>query len=638
MSSRTARHAWRRAAIVVGVLASVLATGATGLPGAGQDLAPAAMAAQLEAPKTAAAGGLAKAPGERGEKPVPDAPTVTSAEYPADGAWHPGVGDYGSFSLHSPGTDVASYRYEITGQARKTVKPVEPGRPAVIRWKPESEGVYTLTAEAVDRAGKSRGTKAGHTFLVSKGRAPKASWSLADTAGSTHATGGNGGPSAAAGPGVAFGGKGPHGSVRSSVQLDGSPGAYLHAGKPIVDTAKSFSVAAWVMLPELPKSSMTVVSQDGSAQSGFSLGYDGASKRWSFLTPDSEIDSMTSWQVLGPQPVPGEWTHLVGVYDMYDGKAPGTMRMYVDGRLVTGDVQERSTTWSATGPLQIGRALVPAGYTAHLKGSVADVQVFDRVVTAGESTGLGGLRPRQLGYWTMDQKTGETVPEVRGGTGLSLHGGAAVYRLPDDACDPATDPACMPAAEPLWGDGHLALDGRNGYAGRGPGLLKPKASFTLTARARPASTSPAGDQTVISLAGTAGTAALVRYDAESGRWQLALTDKDANGATVTTSTAVGARPDTEGDGNHLALSYDALFGEVQLYVDGEPAGPPVRWTNSWDLSKTGLQIGRTGLGEGAEYFSGALDEVRVFEGALDQPLVSTVAGLESGVSLGDDVS
>ncbi len=569
------------------------------------------------------------------DKTKPEAPTVTSSEYPNDGLWHPGVGDYGTFSLYSPGTDVARYRYEFAGEGEKTVVPDEPGRPALVRWMPTSARTTTLYVEAVDTAGNSRQITRSYRFRVDLGRAPKSSWALADPLGSTTAAGGDGAPDAQAGTGVSFGAKGPHGTVLTAAQLDGTADAYLNTGKHVVDTDKTFSVGAWVMLPQLPTKSMSVVSQDGSAQSGFSLGYDATAQKWSFQAPDSEIDSMVSWQVLGPKPVPGEWTHLVGVYDRDEGGPPGKMRMYINGRLVSGDIQERSTTWNATGALQIGRALEPAGYTANLKGSVAGVQVLDRVLTPDETKSLGGLPPLQLAYWGMeevDESTGR-VPENSGGTSLTLHGGAGVFR-PDESCDPL-DPACVPQT-PLAGDGHLALAGRDGYASRSAGLLKPKASFTVTARARLSSLSGEKDQTVLSLPGRATSAALVRFDADKDRWQLALTAKDAADAAVVESQAPGFLPSTSDNGDHLALSYNALFGEVRLYVNGQWTGEAVKWSGSqWDLDKAGLQVGRSGVGShGTEFFSGAVDEVRVFEGALDEPLVGAVSLLEPGLDMG----
>ncbi|MET9670629.1 LamG-like jellyroll fold domain-containing protein [Streptomyces sp. NPDC006475] len=563
----------------------------------------------------------------------PDAPTVTSPEYPNDDLWHAGVGDYGTFTLYSPGTDVAKYTYQFTGEPEEEIAPDEPGRPAVMPWMPGREGPVALIVTAVDQAGNDVQATSSYVFRVSKGRSPKASWTLADPAGSHEAAGADSAPAAAAGSGVTFGADGPHGSVRTAASLDGTTNAYLSAGQHVVDTDKTFSVAAWVMLPQLPATSMSVVSQDGSAQSGFSLGYDAISKKWSFLAPDSEIDSMISWQVLGPKPVPGEWTHLVGVYDMNEGDAPGTMRMYVNGTLVSGDIQERPTTWNATGSLQIGRALEPAGYTANLKGTIADVQVFDRVVAPGESAKLGGVPPLQLAYWDMDELADGKIPERANGIGLTPHGAATVYQ-PDDTCDPTTDPDCVPAPQPVWGDGHLALDGTNGYADRPAGLLKAMASFTVTARARLAAPNPTADETVLSLPGTSNSAVTVRYDKDSGRWQMALSEQDAGSAALTEAVASGFLPRSEGDGDHLALAYNALFGEVRLFVNGQWTGQVISWPNTWDLSKAGLQVGRSGMGTtGSQYFSGAIDEVRVFEGALDEQLAAMVAGLESGTSI-----
>ncbi|MEU6987260.1 LamG-like jellyroll fold domain-containing protein [Streptomyces sp. NPDC046324] len=562
----------------------------------------------------------------------PDAPTVTSTDYPNDDLWHAGVGDYGTFTFYSPGTDVVKYLYQFTGEAEKVIEPDEPGRPAALRWMPDSEGTTGLIVKAVDQAGNPQLATSSYVFRVSKGRSPMASWALADPAGSREAAGTDS-PPAAAGSGVTFGVDGPHGSVRTAASLDGTTNAYLSAGQHVVDTDKTFSVAAWVMLPQLPTTSMSVVSQDGSAQSGFSLGYDAISKRWSFQAPDSEIDPMVSWQVLGPRPVPGEWTHLVGVYDMNDGGPPGTMRMYINGIPVSGDPQERSTTWNATGSLQIGRALEPAGYTANFKGTIAGVQVFDRVVAPGESAKLGGIPPLQLAYWDMEELADGKIPDRANGTGLTLHGAASVYQ-PDDSCDPGTDPECFPPAQPVWGDGHLAVDGTNGYADRPAGLLKAKASFTVTARARLSTPNPTADETVLSLPGTANSAITVRYDKDSGRWQMALSEQDTSGAVLTESAATGFMPGSEGDGDHLALAYNAAFGEVRLFVNGQWTGQRVDWPNTWDLTQAGVQVGRSGVGTGGtQYFSGAIDEVRIFEGALDEQLVAMVAGLESGTSI-----
>ncbi|KMS83767.1 laminin G [Streptomyces regensis] len=563
----------------------------------------------------------------------PKSAVITSTDYPADDAWHAGVGDYGSFTMDSPSPDVTAYSYYFTGpradNTKKKLTPATVGGPVSLRWMPPSEGSYTLHVTAIDGAGNPQKTPTAYVFLVSDGRAPVAGWTLGDAKGATKAAGSSGAPDAAAGSGVTFGAAGPLGSTDTAASFDGSENAYLDAGAPAVDTGKTFSVSAWVMLPTLPTQNMTVVSQDGTAQPGFELGYDADTASWTFRIPLSDMESLGTWKVSGAAAVPGSWTHLIGVYDAELGK----MMLYVNGALVADDVQARHTVWSATGGLQVGRKLSLGGYVNPLKGSVADVKLHDRVIPPTEGQELGGIRPHQLAYWQLDQAAAGISPETNGGAGLTLGGGASIY-VPDDSCDPASDPDCVPPAAPLWGDGNLVLNGSDAYAARaGAGPLSAQDSFTLTARARLISANPTADETVLSLAGANGSAIKVRYQASTARWQLVVTSADSASPVTTTLLDNADPPSSEGDGDHLALVYNAVFGDVLLYVNGT-AVADASWDNTWDFSTTSLQVGRALTGTTArEYFSGAVDEVRMYQGPLDASMVTTVAVLPGGASI-----
>ncbi|WP_338058728.1 LamG domain-containing protein [Streptomyces mangrovisoli] len=570
-------------------------------------------------------------------KPKPA--TITSAQYPADDTAHAGVGDYGSFTVASPDADVTSYRYYFTGDSDsitsgndstpQTVYPATAGGPATVRWMPPSEGPYILHVTAVDGAGNAQKPASSYVFIVSDGRAPVAGWTLGDAKGATKAAGSSGAPDATAGSGVTFGNTGPLGSTDTAASFDGTANAYLDAGAPAVDTGKTFSVSAWVMLPTLPTDSVTVVSQDGTAQPGFELGYDVDTASWTFRIPVSDMDNLGTWKVSGATAVANTWTHLIGVYDAELGK----MMLYVNGNLVEEDVQARHTVWSATGSLQIGRKIWPGGYTNALKGSVADVKLHDRVIPPTEGQELGGITPHQLAYWQLDQATAGISPETDGGTGLTLGGGASVY-VPDESCDPEADPDCVPPAAPLWGDGNLVLNGTDAYATRAAaGPLSAQDSFTLTARARLTSVNPTTDETVLSLSGTNGSAIKVGYQAATDRWQLTVTSADSASPVVTSLLDNADPPTSEGDGDHLALVYNAVFGDVLLYVNGS-AVAQAAWDNTWDFTTTSLQVGRALTGKTAgEYFAGAVDEVRMYQGPLDASLVATVAVLPGGASI-----
>ncbi|KOV50719.1 laminin G [Streptomyces sp. AS58] len=563
----------------------------------------------------------------------PAAASITSTMYPDDDAWHVGVGDYGSFTMDSPSTDVVRYEYSFTGphadNLPKTAVPDSPGGPATVRWMPPSEGPYILYVTAIDGAGKpQQGGATAHAFLVSDGRAPVAAWALGDAAGSTKAVGSGGAPDATAGSGVTFGVEGPLGSTDTAASLDGTANAYLDSGEPAVDTSGTFSVSAWVMLPSLPTENVTVVSQDGTAQPGFELGYDIDSASWTFRIPVNDVESLGNWKVSGAAAVPDSWTHLIGVYDSENGM----MMLYVNGNLVATDVEARHTAWNATGAVQIGRKLSLDGYTNFLNGSVADVKLHDRVIPEVEGQDLGGITPSQLAYWELDEASAGVSPESSGGTGLTLGGGASIYQ-PDESCDIELDPECTPPAQPVWGGGHMALNGTNAYATRAAGPLTAQDSFTVTARARLAAANPAADQTVVSLAGARGSAIKVKYLAASNRWQLVVTDADSASPVTTTGLDQTSLPSAEGDGDHLAVVYNAVFGDVVLYVNGVAAAQ-VAWDNAWDFTTTSLQVGRSLTATAAsEYFSGAVDEVRMFQGPLDASLMRLVAVMPAGSSI-----
>ncbi|MEU0808809.1 LamG domain-containing protein [Streptomyces sp. NPDC005970] len=570
---------------------------------------------------------------------------ITSDRYPDDEQWYDGAGEYGSFTLDAASPDAVKYQYELTGQGRATLTPSVPGGPVTFRFMPESAGVYHLSVRAYDSEGSTVGTGTSW-FQVASGRAPKAAWRLDDPEGSERAQGSGSAPSATAGPGVTFGRPGHGWNTGTAAALDGTSGAYLDAGGSALDTRKAFAVGAWVYLPDRPSRSMTVVSQDGTDGPAFALGYDDEAGAWAFRASPAEGGSL-SWAVSGGAAPRQSWIHLLGVYDV----EAGSLRLYVNGRLVKEDIRPGRTVAGGTGGLQIGREASPSGYTGRLRGTVADVRAYDRVVPVPEAEELGTVKPHQVAYWSLESATGGVAPDMdpkrpdeSAGTGISLRGGASIYTPADPGCDPGMDPDCVvdPNAYALSGNGHLALNGTSAFADRAAGLLASEDSFSITARARLSSLDTAGNHTVLSLSGQFARAAVVRYSPFTQRWELAVTSRDDSGAAVSTARAVGTYPSDENFGDHLALVYDATAREVRLYVNGELAGAETMWVNSWDLSTTRLDVGRSATGsDAADYFSGAVDEVRVFQGALGEEAVSMLSLLVSGSSLpepGDSTS
>jgi RHS repeat-associated protein len=167
-----------------------------------------------------------------------------------------------------------------------------------------------------------------------------------------------------------------------AVLLNGSSGA-ITPGAPVLNTAASYTVSAWVNLNNL-STYQTVVSQDGNQASSFFLQYRLVDNRWSFTILDGDSTSAAQHRAESTAaPTTGTWTHLVGVLDA----TAKTATLYVNG------TANATTTvvspFNATGPFAIGRARAGAS-TDWVNGSITDVQVYNRALSATEVTTLYG--------------------------------------------------------------------------------------------------------------------------------------------------------------------------------------------------------------------------------------------------------
>ncbi|WP_330345372.1 LamG domain-containing protein [Streptomyces longwoodensis] len=555
------------------------------------------------------------------DKTLPGKPNVLSKEYPSDTVYHDGVGTYGTFTFAPnpndsiPDTDVVKYRYAFDGTATPatTLTPTKAGGSVSVQWMPARSGRHWVDVIAVDKA-ENPSTKAHYEFLVSEGKPVVAQWNLADEAGGTEAHDESGEFSATAGTNVTFGVDGPGGKVDKAARFDGSSASYLDASETVLDTSKSFSVSAWVRPTALDKD-MTIVSQDGTGEPGFTLGYDAGAQSWKFAVPVNDVDSLGEWKAVstGLSVVKDQWVLLTGVYDAQKTGGP-QLQLYVNKDL-KGSASRRSA-WKSYGPLQIGRTTAKSGYRDHFTGDLAEVRVFDRVLPATQVAELMTVKPERKGYWQLDSASGGVSAETGGGQALTLAGNAAIYHNVDP----------VEGTAPLVGDGNLILDGDGDYASTATAPVTGNSSFTISARAQLTSLDPEKSQTVLSLPGANANRVQVRYQAATQQWELAVAKTDTAGAQVVTFTDDQELPDTGGSGQHLAVVYDAFANSIRLYVDGQlVAGAYGEDDTLWPATG-GLQVGRS-LRGASEYFAGAIDEVRVYSGAADQVPVQQMAGL-----------
>src|SRR6185437_461276 len=129
---------------------------------------------------------------------------------------------------------------------------------------------------------------------------------------------------------------------------------------------------------------------------------------WSFTSASADSSTHT-WNSahLSTAPATGVWTHLVGVFN----SSTGAMSLYVNGAIAA--TGTNSTPFTGSGPLTIGGDQQAGGtQSAFFKGQIADVQVYQRALSAADVSSLysAGRTGSALGSnahittWTLDER------------------------------------------------------------------------------------------------------------------------------------------------------------------------------------------------------------------------------------------
>ncbi|MFJ3529978.1 LamG-like jellyroll fold domain-containing protein [Streptomyces sp. NPDC090132] len=194
------------------------------------------------------------------------------------------------------------------------------------------------------------------------------SWSLDENKGTKAADGGPNRKDLTLSEGTSWT-AGVHGSA---LKFDGE-GQYAETDGPVVDTTGDYTVSAWASLDALPGNYATIVSQDGRRQENpFYLQY--GQGGFAFSTPGAHRARLES------KPELGQWYHVVGV------RSGDEIKLYVDGKLAA--TAPAGSADVSSGALSVGRAKWSGGNTDFWNGSIDNVKVYDKALTADEVSAL----------------------------------------------------------------------------------------------------------------------------------------------------------------------------------------------------------------------------------------------------------
>ncbi|HZC70135.1 MAG TPA: LamG-like jellyroll fold domain-containing protein [Jatrophihabitans sp.] len=224
--------------------------------------------------------------------------------------------------------------------------------------------------KAINQAVIKAGSNAGDcgSDLTSK----PGSWPLTDGSGTTAKDTSGSGNDLTLANGPVWTTDGPNGG---GLQFDSTDQQYAQTAGPVLNASQSYTVSAWVKLTD-KNNFHTAVGQDGPVYSSFYLQYVRDQDRLSFSALGTRATSSFS-------PQTGAWYHMVGVLDA----GANALTLYVNG------TQEGTATGvqqadPSTGPLTVGRALYNATKTDFWSGSITDVQVFPKALSAAEVAAL----------------------------------------------------------------------------------------------------------------------------------------------------------------------------------------------------------------------------------------------------------
>ncbi|MEV4214463.1 LamG-like jellyroll fold domain-containing protein [Micromonospora sp. NPDC049662] len=161
-------------------------------------------------------------------------------------------------------------------------------------------------------------------------------------------------------------------------------GSLVSAASPVlVDTTRSFSVAAWVKPTTAGK---IILSEEGSRSARFILWQEQSDNTWRFGMARSDSDAWAYDQAISaPNAQLGVWTHLVATYNA----TTSTMALYVNNNLAGTAQHAAAVSWPSTGRFVIGHYRYKGAPSSYYSGQVSNVQHWDRALNPAEATAPG---------------------------------------------------------------------------------------------------------------------------------------------------------------------------------------------------------------------------------------------------------
>jgi hypothetical protein len=559
-----------------------------------------------------------------------------SPDTPDDCTAYGGVGAAATFTLKANGaTDVVKYAYQLNDNPLRTKTFTTPTTSYATSLAPDVRGVNTLTVQTWDSAGNASASYT-YTFKVAPGVGPLSQWSMDEGTGPTAADA-IGGKTATLYSSATWSDRA---RLGKAVQGNGTS-AYAATTTAVLDTTKSFTVSAWVRLTDNSHNSVAL-AQAGTNGSAFALYYSTSYNAWVFNRYVTDVVAPTIVRSTSTTlPEVGIWTHLMGVYNAQEQ----TIQLFVNG-VPQGSPVSYTTSWQATGGLQVARGQYGGAFSSYFPGQVDEVTVWNRILSEEEiadlqamtDAGTGQARPALVADWNMEETSGSSSADSSGYGHTATVAAGGTW-----------------TADVEGGKGNvLSLDGTStANAGASGPIVDSQGDFTVAAWAKLdaaalSDTSVAHHMRIATQSGGVRDSWGLWYDqaagSTQGMWVFGRTTADTTSGAVVTVPAniASAQLVDPGDWTLLTGVYDGAHHQLFLYVNGvrqgaqgdtdtaDDTGDGIVFTQPWQATGT-FNIGRGRVSTGAygDYAHSLVDDVRVWTGvmsdtAVDQMYVNEV--------------
>jgi hypothetical protein len=414
------------------------------------------------------------------------------------------------------------------------------------------------------------------------------------------------------------------GKVGNALEFDGDDDYISLANSTALSPgANNLSISAWIKPRVLNSQDQRIYNDYGSVTNNLVLLRINTSNKIQAFFRDASGDLASPESTTTP--TADTWYHVVAV------REGSTVRIYVNGMLensATNAAMTTITTSDGTVPM-IG--VYPLDATSfNFDGIIDEVRVYSYARSAAQ-VAWEYNRGVPLAHWKFDECTGDTAHDSapKADRNSTRYNGT-IY--PQSLDNTSTGTCNSGQVTQMWNDGttgkyngSLGFDGTDDYATHTYQLSKDEGSISHWLQPDQLRSMVAyyeSDGTTVNYDGFGlGVAGLeIHTGINSSNWIFYYQDADSDDRV---SMAGGGTPSTT-EWTHVVATWKRT-GNAYLYVNGQQVASAVMSTHTFSSrTATVKQLGRNGVGTTDRHWAGKMDDVKIYNYALNANQIKTL--------------